>query len=253
VKAGPFLRDYLFVLARGIWSGFGLTDTSVIVAIVLIFIASFFAEISGEGHPPAWMVAGLSLFFVAFEVLRAAYQLYAKERQMRESLELAAKPQLALGAPSLAPTFKRVSNKPSIPASYARLSIRNTGGGTVSKCSAKLVKIEYKDRQSGWRLLPYTDTLNMAWSNKSSPEASKEIDLHAQDADTLDLLYYVQGSRELHIASIVAANYPGLLALAGDYRLTLLLTSSSAGSQTAQVTLSWNFQTISFGNIEIVQ
>jgi hypothetical protein len=245
VSAKGYLRDYCWALARAVWSGFGLTDTLVVVLIVLLFLASWFGIPHVEEHPPGWLVTVLAFAFIGFEVLRSAYHLYAEERHGRERLELLSKPQLGPGELHLAPTFKHVPNKPSIPVTYARLSIRNTSEGFANHCSAKLIQVEFEDPRSGWRTLPYKDTLDMAWSNKA-PDSSRLIDLGPQGVDTLDLIYFVQGNRELRIASIIPANYPGLMSLAGEYRLTLQVTSANAGSQLVGVRLRWDFNSVSF-------
>lgn len=75
-----YLRDYLRALLRGVWSGFGITDTLVVVLIVLLFILGWFRDTHFREHPPAWLVALLASSLIAFEVLRSAYQLYATER-----------------------------------------------------------------------------------------------------------------------------------------------------------------------------
>jgi hypothetical protein len=147
-------------------------------------------------------------------------------------------PLLAPEAPQLAPTFFTVVNKPSVPATYIRVPIRNTSKGTATRCSAKLLKIEFIGKD-GWRALPYVDALDMAWANKAP--GTKEIDLGPDGVDILEVAYTVDGSREMRIASIVPANYPGLMSLPGDYRFTFQLASSNAGSRTVKLRVQWNF------------
>jgi hypothetical protein len=245
-----YLRDYLLALTRALWSGFGITDTSVVVLIVFLFLIGWSTGTHFEEHPPAWLVTALASALIVFEVLRTAYQLYAIERERREQLEQERVPQLSPEQPNLASTFKVVSpDKPRFPATYVRLPIRNTSTGTATRCSAKLLKIEFlgamERGRAGWRTLPYNDTLDMGWANKPVHD-SREVGLGPDSVDTLDVVYVLDGSRELHIASIIPTNYPNLMGLAGDYRFTLQLASTNAGSRTVRLGVHWDFKAFTF-------
>jgi hypothetical protein len=177
-----YLRDYLLALMRALWSGFGITDTSVVVLIVLIFLSSWFTGSHFQEHPPGWLITALAFVLIVFEVQRTAYQLYVTEREKREQLDHQRKPELTAGCPNVAPTFKKVSHdKPRVPARYVRVPIRNISKGTATRCSAKLLTIEFlgamDQGRAGWRPLAYTDTLDMAWANKPTVDASREVDL----------------------------------------------------------------------------
>jgi len=53
-------------------------------------------------------------------------------------------------------------------ATYVRLRIKNVGRATARHCSARLIKIERQNQKGSYTELPYTDTLDMAWSNKAN-------------------------------------------------------------------------------------
>ncbi len=108
--------------------------------------------------------------------------------------------------------------KPPIPAAYVRVAIRNMSAGSAFRCSAKLLKVELQD-QTGWRTLPYQNVLDMTWANKPL-NAGREVDLASDDVDILDIAHADEGSQELYIASLVPANYPSLMRMAGTYRFT---------------------------------
>jgi hypothetical protein len=253
-----YLGDYCREFGRALWHGLGITDTSVIVVIVALFIVRQFMSIHHELHPPAWLVTALAGVFITYKFLETAFRLYAAERERREQLEEERKPQLIPEQPNLAPTFKFVSkDKPRFPVTYVRVPIRNASAATAAHCSAKLLKIEHLSARdgsnSGWRALAYSDTLDLAWANKPADD-SREIDLAPGNVDTLDVAYVFDGSRELRIASIIPANYPSLMGLAGDYRFTVQLASSNAGSRTIRLRVHWDFKTLTFPGdpVEIV-
>ena len=79
--------DFIKAVLRGIWDGFGITDTLVIVIIVLFYFSGELGLHVFEDHPPAWLVTLIAGIFVAFEVLRATYRLYVTERKRREAYE----------------------------------------------------------------------------------------------------------------------------------------------------------------------
>ena len=76
--------------------------------------------------------------------------------------------------------------------------------------------------------------------------AAAQLDPSPDGIDTLDVAYVMDGSRDLRIASIVPANYPGLMAMAGDYRFTVQLASLNAGSRTVRLTVHWDFEALTF-------
>jgi hypothetical protein len=76
-----YLSEYLKALLRGVWSGFGLTDTSIVVLIVIAFIGGWFTDTKFKEHPSAWLITWLALMLIIFEAFRSAYQLYAVERE----------------------------------------------------------------------------------------------------------------------------------------------------------------------------
>jgi hypothetical protein len=235
-----YLREYFKAVLHGVWSGFERTDTIVVVLIALAYIVTTFSSYfkEGEYHPPAWLIALLSLCLIAYEIGRAQYQLYVSERKRREILEKQRAPALVPQDPNTASAYKFVSpQKPQIPAIYVRLRVKNTGAETAEGCSAKLLKIELQDKD-GNRVLGYKDTHNLAWANKP-PGYGEIIDLHPESVDTLDIVYADQGSHELHIASVVPANYPGLMRLAGQYQFTIQLGSKNAAGRIVRVRVHW--------------
>ena len=138
----------------------------------------------------------------------------------------------------MASAHKFVSpQKPQIPAIYVRLRVKNTGAETADGCSAKLLKIELRDKD-GNRVLGYMDTHSLAWANKP-PGNGETTNIHPGGVDTLDIVYADQGSQELHIASVVPANYPGLMRLAGQYQFTIQLGSKNAASRIVRVRVHW--------------
>jgi hypothetical protein len=240
------LADYCRAFCRALWAGFGRTDTSVIIIIVALFVVGQFTDIHSERHPPGSWVTILAIIFIVYEFLKTAYRLYANERGRREQLDQQRLPQLTPEQPNLAPTFKKAGpDQPHVPVRYVRVPIRNTSEGTATRCSARLFRIEFLDR-AGWRPLAYNDTLDMAWANKPTADGSQEVDLAPDSVDTLDVVYVVHGSRELHLASVVPANYPGLMGLAGDYRFTFQLASTNAGSRTVRLRVHWDFNALVF-------
>jgi hypothetical protein len=82
-----YLADFVKAVLRGIWDGFGITDTIIIVIIVLFYLSARMGLSGSEDHPPAWLVALLASIFVGIEVLRSIYQLYVRERTQREALQ----------------------------------------------------------------------------------------------------------------------------------------------------------------------
>jgi hypothetical protein len=235
---GKYLPDYLCALLKGVWSGFGITDTAVVVLIVVAFLLGWFTGTTFQEHPPGWLITLLASALVAFEVLRSAYQLYATERDQRERLELRLVPQLSPQAPNLAQSTRQAG--PSlVRAMYVRVPIKNTSEGTASRCSARLIKIEHQSADGSWRQLAYNDVLDMAWANK--PAGTREVDLGPNGVDLLDLVYAIERSRELHLATIVIPHYPNLMGLAGHYRFTIHLTSEKAATRTITVRIHWGF------------
>jgi hypothetical protein len=79
----------------------------------------------------------------------------------------------------------------------------------------------------------------MAWANKPTP--IREVNLGPGSRDTLDVVYAVEGERELHFATIVPPYYPGMMSLSGEYRFTFLLTSNNAASRTVKLKVHWPF------------
>jgi hypothetical protein len=239
-----YLRPYLWALARGLWSGFERTDTLVLVAIVLIFLFSWFGITEFKEHPPSWLIALSAIVLIFFEVLRAAYQLYVTERGQHEQLETERKAVLRPEQPNFAETWSSANpNEASLRLRYIRVQVRNIGGQTAAQCSAKLLKIHFHDK-GGWRPLEYQDTLDMAWSNKL-PRSNGEINLHPDGIDTLDVAYAVDGDPEMRIASIVSANYSGLMKSQGQYQFTFQLRSANCESRMVKLRVHWGLSTAS--------
>jgi len=79
----------------------------------------------------------------------------------------------------------------------------------------------------------------MAWSNKPIP--LREVTLGPHGSDTLDVVYAVNGNRELHLATLVQPYYPAMMSLAGQYRFTFQLISDNAASRTVTLKVHWTF------------
>lgn len=240
-----YLRDYVKEVCRAIWSGLGITDTTVIV-VILIFVLVNYAFGTNYEHPSGPLIAVLAISFIVFKVLQGSYQLYARERFRREQLEHRLVPQIRAELPQLADTFVALAqDRPQLPATYVRLPIKNTSAGTARECSAKLMKIEFLDCE-GWRQLPYNDTLDMAWANKAS--GTRQIDLAPGSTDLLDVVYAVEGAQEMRLATIVRPSYPGLMSQAGQYQFTIEVTTADMAPQIVRLRVHWGFdrQTLSF-------
>ena len=195
------------------------------------------------GNPAAEVIANsfsIVLPLLAAIAIVVGLHVYLK-RELTRQLTLKAEdiPQLTPENPHLAPTFTETGAV----AKYIRVQIRNTSSRIAVHCSAKLIKIEFQENGE-WRRLAYNDGLDMAWSNRTP--GAKEPDLSPAGVDTLDLAFVVAGSREIHIASIIQANYPGLMELAGEYRFTFELTSFGAGSRTVELRVGWDLKAIVF-------
>lgn len=238
VQIPNYLSDYLKALFRGLWSGFERTDTIVIVLIVLVFGLGWFGINGLQEHPPAWLVSTLAAVFVFYESHRSVYQLYARERAEREAQQRHRLPALVPQEPNIASAWRLFDpHKPQLPVRYVRLQVRNAGGDTVSDCSAKLTKIELADGND-FQALRYNDTLDLAWSNK--PKGSERIvDLYNNNSDTFDVVYTVQDNNELKIASVVPANYPGLMTIPGLYQFTIKVSGRDTPSRTVKLRLHW--------------
>ena len=100
-----YVADFVKAVLRGIWDGFGITDTLVIVIIVLFYFSSQLGLHVFEDHPPAWLVTLIAGIFVAVEALRATYRLYVTERKRREAYE----DPLLIGYPNV-----RVADNPQV-------------------------------------------------------------------------------------------------------------------------------------------
>ncbi len=233
-----YLSDFRRAFLKALWSGFGTTDTAIVVIIVFLFPASFFTDIAEphlpgwlitaiqELHPPGWFIVVMAATFVLYEFLRTSHRLYAGEREQREQLEQQLVPQLVPEQPHTVPTMIQTGPGSGTQAVYVRVPIRNSSKGTAYGCAAKLLEIEFLKEKEGWHKLPYRDTLDMPWANK--PTAIRELNLD-------------HGSRELHLATLVGTKYPGMMSLAGEYRFTFLLTSNNAASRTVRLKVHWNF------------
>lgn len=162
----------------------------------------------------------------------------------REELEALLVPQLVPQAPNVASTTKQVGLS-RIRARYVRVPIKNASKGTARRCSARLVRIEHQNDDGSWRELAYNDTLDMAWANKTP--GTREIDLAAESVDLLDVVYAVEGSRELHLATVVVPSYPNLMGLPGHYRFTFNLNSENAGPRIVTLRVHWGFDIDALG------
>src|SRR6516165_248524 len=88
-----YLADFVKAVLRGIWAGFGITDTAVIVIIVLLYLGGQVGLSGGfEEHPPGWLITALAVIFIGFEILRSTYQLYVSERAQREASQAKKQP-----------------------------------------------------------------------------------------------------------------------------------------------------------------
>jgi hypothetical protein len=247
-----YLADFRRALLNAFWSGVGITDTMIVVVIVLLFAASFFTGMAErlsppewlltaihESHPPGWLIALMAAMFVIYEFWRTSYRLYAGERSQREQLEKRLVPQLVPEEPHTVMTTMQSGPRAGSQAIYVRVRIRNASAGTAVGCSAKLLEIEFLDERTGWRRLPYKDTLDMSWANKST--IIRELDLAPGNLDTLDIVYAIDGDHELHLATLAWSYHTGMLSLAGEYRFTFLLTCNNAASRTVRLKVHWNF------------
>jgi hypothetical protein len=225
-----------------IWQGFERADTAVVVVIVLVWIWSLAVPhyFHDPFHPPGWVVATLAVAFILWQFYKAALRLYAEERQRREQLEQRLTPRLTVGTPHIAANVPAWDGSTRVIASYLRLRILNETDETISRCSANLIKVEFPSK-NGWRELDYTDNLTMGWSNKTGDD-SKRLNIQPHTSELLDVVYGVEHSRSLYLATVPpAAAYINLMTLAGDYQFTLQISSANTGYRRAQVRIHWSF------------
>lgn len=100
----PYLSDYLRALLRAVWSGFGITDTLVVVIILILAVTDYILGTHYE-HPSGVLIAALAVVFILFELCRTSFQLYAGERAERERLQQRMMPQLTPEEPQLANAY----------------------------------------------------------------------------------------------------------------------------------------------------
>ncbi len=147
-------------------------------------------------------------------------------------------PALTAESPHLAPTFKPRIDGATVRAIYVRLPIRNVGRATARHCSARLIRIERQNEEGSYTTLPYTDTLDMAWSNKAEHE-SRISDIPAGNSDNLDIVFATAGSDQLYLATIIFPDYPNLMQARGEYRFTMVVVAEESPPSTILLRVHW--------------
>ncbi len=209
----------------------------VIIGPILIGVAGVIWY--GSGPTPALWVgfAGTILLILAgtLQLQQAIWKSQASEPIQQP--ELGRAPALTAESPNLAPTSKRIGGS-IVRATYVRLRIKNVGRATARHCSARLIKIERQNQKGSYTELPYTDTLDMAWSNKAEHE-SRISDIPAGSSDNLDIVFAIDGSDQLYLATIIFPNYPNLMRARGEYRFTMVVGAEEALPSTVQLRVHW--------------
>jgi hypothetical protein len=78
----------------------------------------------------------------------------------------------------------------------------------------------------------------MAWSNKAEHE-SRISDIPAGSSDNLDIVFAIDGSDQLYLATIIFPNYPNLMRARGEYRFTMVVGAEEALPSTVQLRVHW--------------
>jgi len=203
---------------------------------MLIAAVSVQQDAHGAGDVPWRPLAAILAVAVVLWSMRTTYKLYAEQREAREGLELRLVPRLKPGPPQIKYTHRRVGDS-EVRANYVQLPLHNIGGRTVMRCVAHLSRIELRFAK-GFRELAYNDNLALAWASNPSP--ALHADIHPDATEVLDVVYAIEGSAELHLATRVElTTYADLMAAAGQYRFTFQVSSEGSRPRTMQLRVYW--------------
>ncbi|MGO8780250.1 MAG: hypothetical protein ACLQKK_15260 [Rhodomicrobium sp.] len=240
-----YLGDFCRALLSALWRGFERTDTVIVVLIVIAFIWSYAGHaIHDPWHPPGWLVTVIAALFIIYHAFLATLRLYSEERSRREILETRLTPQIIARTPILDATVTADGRR----ANYVRVPIENTSEGEARRTSARLSKIEYQEADDEFSDLGYRDNLDMPWSNKTA-ETSREISIHRGSTEYLDVVFGVEGTNEMLLATILKPYaYRGLMQRSGNYGITFQVTTLRGGALNVQMRIHWDgsFDRMSF-------
>lgn len=243
-----YISEYFQALLRGVWSGFGLTDTLIVVLIVVAFLAGWFTDTNFREHPPAWLIACLAFLLIIFEAFRSAYQIYAveRERALRLERQLARSDLTIQFDPDNIDECTLDEGKGWI---QFRMKITNTCGKTIHNCLGELARVK-----SSLLSRPYVEKVPLTWARMVDITA---LEIHNGATRLLNVIQIYDGRAgvppKAQFISPADANNPiHPFEQLGSYDCTVTVSGEETNSKYVSFTFNWTGnRTASIRNVRV--